>query len=163
MTNHALQLDDVYDVWLTPFWQTPVGYAILIGLALGGILLVYGLVAVLKARRGSTKERSLRALRALSEKVKKNQLDAKKVYQELTGIIKSYAQWRYGLPRGMTDYELTTLLEGVNCDKKHQDEVRRIIADAQTAKFGRLEVLKSHVCNDIAAIISFVEVTAKST
>ena len=160
--HNELQLDDVYDVWLTPFWQTPVGYAILIGVALSGLLMVYAIVSAIKARRGSTKERSLRALRALSEKVKKNQLDARRVYQELTGIIKSYAQWRYGLPRGMTDYELTTLLEAVNCDKKHQDEMRRIIADAQTVKFGRLEVLKSHVYNDIGVVISFVEVTAKS-
>ena len=60
----------------------------------------------------------------------------------------------------MTDYELTALLANVDCEKTRQDDVRRIITDAQMIKFGRVEALKSQVQHDIAAVITFIEQTA---
>ena len=162
MKAEEMVLDDVYDVWLTPFWQTPLGYAILTLLAIGALALLYGLYKAIKARRGSTKEQSLRSLRALAEKYKKGSIETKKVYQELTGTIKLYTRWRYGLPRGMTDYELTALLATVDCERPQQEEVKRIVTDAQTIKFGRVEALKSQVQHDIAMVVSFIEHTANS-
>ncbi len=160
MNAQELVLDDVYDVWFTPFWQTPVGYGILIVLVFALLALLYVIFKLLGARRGSTKEQSLRSLRALAEKYKKGSIETKKVYQELTGTIKLYTQWRYDLPRGMTDYELTALLANVDCEKKRQDDVRRIVTDAQMIKFGRVEALKSQVQHDIAAVVTFIEQTA---
>ena len=162
MAHQEIALDDVYDVWLTSFWQTPVGYAVLALLLLTLLGSAYALYAWLQARRGSTKERSLRALKSLALKWKNNQVDAKKAYEELTRVVKSYAQWRFGMPRGMTDYEFTSLLAGVSCDKKHCENLEKIIADAQSVKFGQSDVLKSHVQQDIEAVISFIEDTARS-
>ena len=62
----------------------------------------------------------------------------------------------------MTDYELTTLLESVDCDKQHKHDIMRILTDAQTVKFGKVEALKSTVLNDMSTVISFIEITAKS-
>src|SRR5262245_61969268 len=115
-----LVLDDVYDVWLTSFWQTPLGYALIGLFILMALAFLYLLFRLIQARRGTIKEQSLRALRTLAEKSKKGSIETKKVYQELTGTIKVYARWRYGLPRGMTDYELTSLLLEAGCEKKQQ-------------------------------------------
>lgn len=158
--DNALVLDEVYDVWFTPFWQTHLGYAILVGLGICLLLAFYGIMRFIRARRESCNVRSIRRLHALAEKVKKGPIEARKVYQEMTDTIKTYTCWRYGLPRGITDYELTSLL----ADKVegHQDMLGRIIADAQMAKFGRVETLKAQVQNDIDSVISFIEVTAKS-
>ncbi len=162
MSNQELVLDEVYGIWATPFWQTWVGCGILFLVTGVFAAVCYALYKSIKARRGSTKEQSLRALHTLAEKAKKGTGETKKIYQELTGIIKSYAQWRYGLPRGMTDYELTTLLVDVGCEKAQQETVHRIIADAQMVKFGRVEALKSQIQQDISAVISFIEQTAKT-
>jgi hypothetical protein len=155
-----LVLNDVYDVWLTSFWHTPLGYALIGFSILTALALLYLFFRLIQARRGTTKEQSLRALRALAEKSKKGSIETKKVYQELTGAIKLYSQWRYGLPRGMTDYELTSLLAEAGCEKMQQAHVCRIMTEAQIVKFGRIEALRSQVQQDIATVITFIEETA---
>ena len=150
-----LVLDDVYDVWLTSFWQTPVGYAILAVSVMAIGLLFYALIRlIMRYRRGSTKDQVLRELRMLTK-----ESNPKKLYRELTVIIKRYAQWRFGFPRGMTDYEFTTLLAELGMDG--QQENQRIISEAQVVKFGHGMVLKEVIQKHIADSIAFVEVTAK--
>lgn len=160
--ENELILDDVYDVWFTSFWQTPIGYAILFLLVALGLLLLYGIITIVQRRRATTKERSLRALQLLAAKVKKGNMETKKVYQELTSTLKLYSQWRYELPQGMTDYELMTVLESADCPKAQQHAMVRIITDAQTVKFGQVAALKSQIHDDIKTVICFVEETATS-
>ena len=107
-----LILDDVYgvDVAFTSFWQTSLGYVTLVGICLAVLGLLYGIIRGYRSyRKGTTKDQAVRKLQSLAQKVKNNSIDSKKVYQELTGTIKSYLQWRYDMPRGATDYELTAL------------------------------------------------------
>lgn len=63
------------------------------------------------------------------------------------------------MPRGVTDYELTELLTTV--ESGSQQEVQRIIADAQAIKFGRMVTLKEQVLRDITESIAFIELTGK--
>ncbi len=157
-------LDDVYDIWYTSFWQTWVGYAILLALLLGGILLLCGLIKTLYFQRwGSTKERALRRLKGLSKKVEHKSIASKKVYQELTDTMKSYAQSQYEMPHGMTDFEFTSWLAGVGCTKEHCNDITRIVSDAQAVKFGFARILKKQVQKDIKVLISFIEETGKHT
>ncbi len=157
-------LDDVYDVWFTSFWQTLPGYAILSILALLIIFVGYLVArAVYIYRTGTSKDKALRSLRALSESVEKGQVELGKVYQELTDIVKSYAQWRYAMPRGMTDYELVTWLQDVGCAKDQRQEIERIITDAQAVKFGCLDAPKRQVLANIDIAASFIEVAGERT
>ncbi len=157
-----LVLDDVYDVWYTSFWQTSLGYAILIGLAVAAIIFAYVLTKIIIGyMQGTTKDRALRALNLLAERVKRNHVDSRKVYQELTDTIKSYTRWRYGIPRGVTDYELTALLADAGCEKEHQEHMQRIVADAQAVKFGRIDALRQQVQKDIADVVLFIQETGE--
>ena len=139
-----LILDDVYDVYFTSFWQTWLGCAILILLVSVFLMMLYGLIRYY--RRGSRKDQVLKALRALE-----GESDSKKVYRELIGVIKWYAQWRFGVPKGATDYELTQLLT--------DEKIQKIIIDAQAVKFGHAVVLKEVMQKDIVTSITFIEET----
>ena len=157
-------LDDVYDIWYTPFWQTWVGYAILLALLLGGFLLLYWLIKTVYFQRwGFTKERALRRLQALRKKVEHKNIDSKKVYQELTDAMKSYAQSRCEMPHGMTDFEFTSWLVDAGYTKEHRNDIVRIMSDAQAVKYGFARTLKKQVQKDIKVTISFIEVTGKHT
>lgn len=157
-------LNEVYDVWFTSFWQTLPGYAILIILGLIVFCLIYAITrAVQVYRRGTSKDAALRNLRSLSLRVSKGQVELRKVYQELTDIVKSYAQWRYTLPRGMTDYELITWLKDVGCVEEQRQHIERIVSDAQAVKFGRFDAPKEQVLTDISLATSFVEVAGERT
>ena len=95
MTPPELVLDDVYGIWVTPFLQTPVGYAILLVTSFLSILGAYACFRYFKMRQGTPPERALRTLKALMQKVEKGTVEPKRVYQEVTGTIKSYVHWRY--------------------------------------------------------------------
>lgn len=153
-----LQLEEVYGIWYTSFWRTPVGMASLIGLFLLALLLLYVLMKAIQVYRlGSTKDQALRMLRALNQKIERNQLTTTRAYQELTTILKGYARWRFEMPRGVTDYELTTWLAHAGCEKEQCSGVGRVMADAQAIKFGAATTLKKQAQEDVLLIISFVE------
>ncbi len=157
-----ITLNEVYGIWHTSFWQTLPGYAILSTLALIVFCLGYLIVrSVLRYRRGTTKDEALRNLRVLAGQVSKGQVELRKVYQELTDIVKSYAQWRYAMPQGMTDYELITWLKEVGCEDTLRKSIEHIIADAQAVKFGRFDAPKEQVLKDIAQTTSFIEVAGE--
>jgi hypothetical protein len=154
-----LVLDEVYDIWPSSFWNTLPGYALITTAIIAAMLLVYGLIKLIHYyRQTSTKERALASLKKLGEKVQKGSVDAHKAYHELTNIIKGFTHWRYGLPRGMTDYELSFLLTQQTLDKGHQEIIERIVVDAQAVKFGKLDVLKQQIQKDISDSIAFVEI-----
>lgn len=156
--QQELILDDIYDVWYTSFWQTPVGYGILFLLLCASVSMIIISIFWLRARRGSYKEQALRNLRQLYTKAQKGG-ESKKIYQELTRIIKVYTQCHYGLPRGLTDYELTAMLDSLGCDKQQQDDLRRIFMDAQMVKFGAAVTARVHLEKDIGSAISFIQIT----
>lgn len=157
-----LVLDDVYDIWYTSFWQTPLGYAILIFLALVLFLSAWGVYKLIENYRASTKERTLRQLRALAEKVRQGRYQPKRVYQQLTDAVKSYITWHYSLPRGTTDSEVIIMLKSTTSTPERQEQVKKVFDDAQRIKFGPTEDLQTQAEADIASMISFVEETAKS-
>ena len=144
-----LLLDDVYDIVPTSFWQTPVGYGILI---VTGILIIaiFAYIVIL-LRKVSTADQAIKELRILEK-----ESDSKRLYTELTAVIKRYLGWRYGILPSVTDYELTLFLE-----EQGEKEMERIITDAQTVKFGYGVVLKDAMKKDIAHSIAFIEATAK--
>jgi hypothetical protein len=157
-----LSLNEVYGVWYTSFWQTLPGYAILTIIALTVCCLTYLIVrAVNVYRRGTSKDEALCNLRILQDRVSKGQIDLRKVYQELTNIVKSYSQWRYAMPRGMTDYELIVWLNKVECQGALRGDIERIMSDAQAVKFGQFNAPKERILHDIAMTISYIEVAGE--
>lgn len=157
-----LVLQEVYDVWFTSFWQTLPGYGTLCIIALSVFCLGYACMRAIRIyRRGTNKDEALRNLQALSGRVSKGHIELRKVYQELTDIVKSYAQWRYSLPRGMTDYELISGLQEAGCQDTMRANIERIVIDAQAVKFGQLDAPKEQVLHDIALTASFIEVAGE--
>jgi len=154
-----LALNEVYEVWYTSFWQTLPGYAILTILGISIPLLGYLVFRMVRAyQEGTSKDRALRNLQSLTKKVQTGTGDMRGVYQELTDIIKGFAQWRYLLPHGTTDYELVSLLKEVGCTKSHRTGIERIMVDAQGVKFGGVMTPKEQVVKDITTVTSFIEV-----
>lgn len=152
-----LILDDVYDVWFTSFWQTWPGYVILVLLVVGVLFgLYFAIKAIKKYRLGTSKDSALRRLSELCKHVELHNTDLRSVYQELTDITKSYCQWRFRMPRGMTDYELLNLLQHTDSSQDHQKEVERVVTDVQAVKFGPVEPSKKQVIKDLEAIIEFI-------
>lgn len=156
-----LHLDDVYDIWYTSFWQTPLGYGILILLSLIACLIIFGIVWLIKRYKESPKERSIRQLRALAEQAKKGK-PQKKIYQELTHIMKTYLQSMYDLPQGITDNEVLPLLVAQGYEKEHIHTVQNIFEAAQQIKFGVENESGTRVEQDIAVMRLFIEKPLKS-
>lgn len=153
-----LVLNEVYDVWYTSFWQTLPGYGILTILGISIPLLGYGIYRLVAAYRiGTSKDKALRCLKALAERVRNGTNDIRGVYQELTDILKGFAQWRYVIPQGTTDYELMSLLKKAGCSSIHCQGVERIMIDAQGVKFGQVLAPKGQVLKDIEAVAAFIE------
>ncbi|MBA3752159.1 hypothetical protein H0X06_05220 [Candidatus Dependentiae bacterium] len=151
-------LDDVYDVWLTPFWQTFAGKSVLVLFFISAILISYGVWRlIVYYRTRSAQDQALYALQSLKLKVEKSEPDPKKIYQSLTDIIKAYAQWRYGIPRGSSDYELMVALNAYENDLKVEEDLRRIMSQAQIVKFGLAVAQKAQMREDIDRIISFIK------
>ena len=154
-----LNLEEVYDVWYTSFWQTLPGYAILVILGISIPLLGYVIYKLVRAyQEGTSKDRALRSLQSLARQVQTGTADMCSVYQELTAIIKGFAQWRYFVPQGTTDYELVILLKAVGCTQQHRKGIERIMIDAQGVKFGQVMTLKEQIIKDIGTVTTFVEV-----
>ena len=153
-----LVLDEVYDIVDTSFWRTLPGYGVLfLGVILLG-LASYGILRVVKNYwRGTSKDRALKNLRKLSAQVESGQSELKAVYQRLTMIAKGFTQWRYGMPRGATDYEFITYLNSTENPLKSRKEVERVFSEAQVVKFGQLEVPKEQVLRDIEAVRFYIE------
>jgi len=159
-----LQLEEVYDVAYTSFWQTLPGYAILIILGIFVGISGYFLFCLFqKYRKGTDKDTALKMLRSLHLKVEKGHREPQKVYQEMTSCIKKYTQWRYDIHQGVTDYELVNLLQKIHVHESQLKKIDRIISDAQAVKFGRHNALKEQLLNDIADAIDFITVSGDRT
>jgi hypothetical protein len=155
-----VELDDVYDVWTTSFWQTFIGKITIVAGIVGAILLCYGIYKLIKKYRvQSTKERALQGLRMLKQRVEKADQDSKKVYQLLTEHIKTYTQWRFHLAKGLSDYELMSALSNHELSAHNQEELRRIMSQAQAIKFGLAVAQRAQMKHDIDTVISFITST----
>ena len=159
-----LKLEEVYDVVYTSFWQTLPGYGILIILGIFvGIAGYFIFQAVQNYRNGTDKDTALRILRSLAAKVEKGSLEHQKIYQELTTCIKRYAQWRYDIQRGVTDYELVSSLTRIPLQESQIKKIDRIISDSQAIKFGRHSASKEQLLTDIADAQEFITVAGDRT
>ncbi len=157
-----VELDDVYNVWITSFWQTFLGKISIIMSIVCTALLCYALFKLITYyRKQSTKDRVLNGLRTLKQKVEKNDQDPRKVYQGLTDSIKIYAQWRFGVAQGLSDYELMTALSAQKEDAKSEEELRRILGQAQVIKFGLAAAQRTQMKDDIDTVITFINRTEK--
>ena len=155
-----IELDDVYEVWTTSLWQTQVGKLLILASIMGALGLCYALFKLIKYYRiQSTKDRALYGLRALKQKIERTEEDPRHVYQRLTDIIKMYAQWRFGLAHGLSDYELMTALGSFQKDLKKEEGLQRIMGQAQVIKFGLAGAQRAQMKEDIETVIAFIATT----
>ena len=155
---NELILDDVYDVWFTSFWQTWPGYAILITSVVVTVFVLYSIVKVIaRYRRGTRKDRALRHLAGLMKRVEHEEVPARFIYREITDTAKRFSEWRYHLPRGMTDAELVSSLKEYHTAQNPAPTLEDVISHAQSVKFGHVVASKQQILEDIAAVISFIK------
>lgn len=157
-----VELDDVYDIWVTSFWETFAGKMSIVASIVGSIFVCYGLFKLIRYyRKQSTKDRVLHTLYLLKQKIEKSNQDPKKVYQGLTDSIKMYAQWRFGVAHGLSDYELMTVLSAQEKGVKSEEGLRRILGQAQAIKFGLAAAQRTQMKEDIDTVITFIKRTEK--
>lgn len=158
-----VELDEVYGVIVTSFWQTVLGKIVVLVGVVGALFLLYALFKWIKRYRAlSTKERALHTLKALKHKVEKSDQDPKKVYLALTDTIKMYAQWRFGIERGLSDYELMAALNSQGQTSSLEESLRRIMSQAQVVKFGLVPAQRTQMKEDIDTVMGFIVATEQA-
>ncbi len=157
MNSTQLDLPEVYGIWTTSFWQTEVGYGILI--FIGVSILLGGLWILRRSMLSKNKFPAplLRRLKMLSEKKFSSREQYYQAYQELTDSLKCYMQGVYkGTPRGITDWELIEEVKKRGYDEATQRRLNELIEHAQGVKFAHQTVLEKHIKSDIMYTISFI-------
>ena len=162
-------LDDVYDIWYTPWWQMPLGY--------GTIIIVSSIIIILSAYRVKNwynrfllqpERQAIKQLSCLYKEISEKNKNAQVVYPVVTTVLKKYIAKRYQLTtQGATDSECIMILENISeqvnkntyVDKEIIELFSQLMNNAQKVKFGYYEISSKQVQDDITNALLFVERT----
>ena len=155
------QFFEIYDFYYVPFWQTIYFKIILFPI----ILLVLGLIGLrfyLKRKR-----RMITAWQWATQELEKLSIDKlvtkkdfKKFYFDLTSIIKTYLQKRYGwATQDKTDEELIEYLQKRNFDEILLKNLQTMLSGALWIKFANEDVLKTQSLKDLKLAFNLVAKT----
>lgn len=157
MTDTQLNLPEVYGVWPTSFWQTEIGYGILILVAVSVCIASVWVLKSYFSSKNKFPAPLLKRLKVLSEKQLSSREQYHKAYEELTDILKYYMQSLYKeIPRGITDWELIEEIRKKGYNKTIQAHLNELVEHAQGVKFAHQTVLEKHIKSDIMHTISFI-------
>jgi hypothetical protein len=159
-------LEEVYDIWLTSFWQTDAFYAILGILGISGFILSFLLWFWLRRKAPTKRMLKARIISRLDKLLKKQNCskqygkdDYKSIYSELTYLLKEFFLLTVNnLSQGMTDSDMLD-----NISKMAQPKVAQAL-QAVLQRAGRIKFASGHdesmngkqVCEDINTVLSFV-------
>jgi len=165
--NESTELYDIYGVWHVPFWQTKpfiIGIwcvAILIALAL-----LYLFVRFLKTRKRLLKpwEWANQELDALWKRRGFTREDGKRFYSQLTEIIKTYVEKRYGYQvLSATDIEFLAYMQDRNFEPALLEDLKQIFEGVQEIKFANLDTIPENIERDFALSKAFIAKTISDT
>lgn len=162
MQKIPIELPEVYGIWPTSFWQTGVGYGILIlsgvGILCASAFFVYYYTALSQRFPAPL----LRRLMVLSGKKFKTNDEYYSAYSELTAVLKNYVKKLYPeIQQGSTDWQMFQYLSAKGVDKEVGERLYKLIEHAQAVKFAHQSVVEKNLKEDIAYATSFIEKTSK--
>jgi len=165
--NEPSELYDIYGVWHVPFWQTQ---RFIIGMwclaAIGALAVIYLLVRMMRGRKKTVKPWTWanRELDALWAKRGFTREDGKHFYSQLTEIMKTYLEKRYGYQvRSATDIELIAYLQAHSFDPVLLQDLKQIFEGVQEIKFANLDTIPENIERDFALSKAFVSKTISDT
>ncbi|MBY0353866.1 hypothetical protein K2W90_05895 [Candidatus Babeliales bacterium] len=153
---------DIYDYVYQPVWQTTpfkIGSGIVAGLLLVALILLI-IYLRRKKKQISPWEWALREIANISidKCIKKS--DFKKVYFQLTDILKQYFQKRYGWQTiNKTDDELIGYLSTQKFDYVLLTELQKMLEGSLWVKFANQEMLKTQAQKDLKTALRVIEET----
>lgn len=153
---------DIYDYVYQPVWQTTpfkIGSGIIAVLVLAALI---GLIIYLRRRKKqlSPWAWALREIASISLEKCVKKSDFKKVYFQLTDILKQYFQKRYGWQTiNKTDDELINYLTKQQFDYALLTELQKMFEGSLWVKFANQEMLKTQAQKDFKTAVRVIEET----
>lgn len=154
------EIEDIYDFYQVPFWQTTWFAVSMAVLFVGICVLSYYLITLRRKRVLKPWQVALQKLQALSVDECVTKQDFKKVYFEITVILKYYLQQRYGWNiLDKTDDELVLYLTKQKFDELMLTGLTKLLSGATWIKYANQVALKTQVTTDLLMVISFIQKT----
>ena len=155
----ALDFDDIFDIWLPPWWQDSRTWLVIASVILCSAVLMY-LVSMWRRRKQPLDPRveALQCLYALvPSRVFDTQEEYKQFYVELTTLIKRYLDRQYHLACvSKTDIELVGYLERHAPDTRYQAVVQDLMRHASPVKFAQATEQYDTVLVDYEKVLDLV-------
>jgi len=156
-----LEFYDIFDYYHIPFWQKTwfiVSASIVIFILI--TMTAYFVYTRLHKKKLSPWEWARKELARLNTDACTTQADYKKLYYQLTNIIKTYLARRYDWStHAKTDDEIIEFLEKQKFDTDIIGMLKKITDDALWIKFANQSTLKSQADNDIQTVLVMIERT----
>jgi hypothetical protein len=161
MGQSELILNEIYDIWYTPWWQISYGYGIILVLGLVGLIFCGVCVYWFKKRSLTPQQKAIKELRALTLRAITDHKSIQQIYAEMTASLKKYIAARYRSSlHGSTDYECIILLKKLLGQDSLIVPIENLMRTAQEVKFARTMVLVKQIKEDIAGAMLFIERTS---
>lgn len=152
-----IELEEVYDIWKTPFFKTNLGIALIILFFVFFLLLFYLIYRYFKRRSLQDPKRLNSELKKLQNKLPEGKEEINKLYLQVSNILKKYILYSFDIDQGMTDKEIIKYMKKYHANLVDKFQLSRIFNKAQHVKFSLKRDTISDIYNDIHLAISFIE------
>ncbi len=151
---------DIYGYHEVFFYQT-IYFKLL--LVLFCIIFFYGVYYLFKKRKKRKKEPwdwALYKIAGINIEACETKKDFKKLYFDVTTILKQYFHKRYGWKTASkTDEELIAYLKKQKFDEKLLDELKKMLEGSVWIKFANQDVIKTQAQKDIKTSVAIIQKT----
>ncbi len=157
---HEEQFEEIFDFYEIPLWQTGWFQIVMVVLALCLVILIAYLVINRKKRTLHTWEVAIQQLNKINLDPCVTKRDFKKVYFEISTILKNYMQQRYGWKIvDKTDNEFVAYLQKNHFDTELIEDLQKLLLGTSLIKYADEVALKTQVEKDLKVAYSFIQKT----
>lgn len=159
--NNQTDFYDIFGYYALPFYQTTFGkICIVCGIIAALLVIAYCSMMYRRQRKLTSWQWAEQALAALVPTKCLSKDDYKKLYFQMSGILKQYLHKRYGwATEDKTDDELITYLTRKKFDPSLLDKLAKLVEGAQWIKFANEDVLRNQAERDHATALYIVQQT----
>ncbi|MFA6527890.1 MAG: hypothetical protein WCT20_05710 [Candidatus Babeliales bacterium] len=159
--NTQPEFYDIFDYYSLPFYQTTLGrICITCGLIAAILLLAYAIIVLRKKKALTPWQWAHKELLLLSIEKCTCKDDYKKIYFQMSRILKQYLAKRYSwATEDKTDDELVIYLEHKKFDAKLLEMLKHLVDGAQWIKFANEDVLRNQATKDHATALLIIQQT----
>lgn len=148
------ELYDIYGMWHTPFWQSPL-FLTFIGIIFL-IILFWGIFLGIRwflkknSRPLSAWEKAEQDIASLKVKYLKKEIKVSEVYVELLGSLKVFFTVQYGIDmRSKTDDESLPFLQDLSLSDTVKEKLEELFKRSAVIKFSFMQISEELVLSDL--------------